>query len=155
MFSWKMSCDSNFYHLTKESVMALVTVRLVSLLLEGSLVELLQAKAEMWYRLETRNFRDLSTSYLHTKCSGWNFLNIAVMQRPWQRRRFRIMTMKTIISIPGWVCDTQHRDCLGGHDNGSHSRGSHRVHRMIHHGMAPHTLCTQNSQCATTMIMLQ
>ena len=60
-----------------------MAVWLVTLLFEGSLVELLQTETEHKIYLEQdTNIMSVSL-YLQTKHSGWNFLNMAVMQRPW------------------------------------------------------------------------
>ena len=57
-----------------------MTVRFVSLLLEGSLVKLFEAEAES--KDSEIPLLECHLSDLQTKHSGWNFLNMAVMHRP-------------------------------------------------------------------------
>ena len=70
----------------EEIIKAVMAVGFVVFSLEGSL-QLLHAEAETETRFIEINSIALSLIiYLHTKHSGWNFLNIAVMQRPWERQ---------------------------------------------------------------------
>ena len=74
------------YRSTKEIVKAVMAVGFVVFRLEGSL-QLLHAEAATETRFIGINSKFIySIIYLHTKHSGWNFLNIAVMQRPWGRQ---------------------------------------------------------------------